>query len=90
MIRNLYGKRVADELIPVTSSPSPEKGETAALKSEATRLAVDRLGLRFNGLLTNPNKITSGKQCQTDLTYVKHCCFTPGAPEFFEKITVKL
>uniref|UniRef100_A0A0X3NRR8 DNA mismatch repair protein Mlh1 n=1 Tax=Schistocephalus solidus TaxID=70667 RepID=A0A0X3NRR8_SCHSO len=51
VVRALFGQRTADDLIPVSSCQSFE--------AEPTRLAIQQLGLRFDALLTNPNKITS-------------------------------
>nr|VZI27826.1 unnamed protein product [Spirometra erinaceieuropaei] len=51
VVRALFGQRTADDLLPVTSCQS--------FDAEATQLAIQQLGLRFDALLTNPNKITS-------------------------------
>ncbi|CAH8504647.1 unnamed protein product [Heterobilharzia americana] len=51
-VRAVVGSSVAQNLISLTSSQCSS--------SESTRLAVERFGLRYEGLLTAPNQVSSG------------------------------
>ncbi|KAK4469662.1 hypothetical protein MN116_007192 [Schistosoma mekongi] len=51
-IRAVIGSSVEQNLIPFNSSQ--------CTSSESTRLAIERFGLRYEGLLTSPNQVSSG------------------------------
>ncbi|VDP37089.1 unnamed protein product [Schistosoma curassoni] len=52
-IRAVIGSSIEQNLISFTSSQCSS--------SESTRLAIERYGLRYEGLLTAPNQVSSGK-----------------------------
>ncbi|KAF6777847.1 hypothetical protein AHF37_03282 [Paragonimus kellicotti] len=56
-IRSVVGSVVSQHLVPFDSCQSGT--------SDVTRLAIERLGLRYEGLLTTPSQITSGIDLQS-------------------------
>ena len=53
VIRAVFGKNAASNLIPLSHEDD--------FNATTIRQAVNELGLKFNGLLSDPGKVTSGK-----------------------------
>lgn len=69
VIRAVFGDKMVGDLISLSSAEQ-------TFHAESVRLAVDKLGLKFEGLFSNPAKITSGMNLVYINRFHQHGIFT--------------